>query len=778
MVPMFITTRGISTFLAASALGLAQGQVEEPTFPNRQAHLSGIEAGQAAALPTPIPDWRIPLHTAADDPTGGAYGLWAAGPTYKVSFHDGFAFYPYLGASYPENLPLQWNTLEVSRGRDVLTRDGDPHVDVLSPWRFERRYAQTTEAYDVLPEGVEQTFTLAAPVGSTGDLLIRGRITTKLWAAPVSDAVGDLSFCDADGRTILTYGRALAFDACGRRIDVATSFDGETITLRLDDAWLREASYPVTIDPLTTRFPISTWGGTTYGRPSTPSVARDNEFDQLLVSYSRSSAAGDDDTYARLVEDDFTFLAFAFTDVTASWSTNHARPAFVGGANRWVLAMERYFPASSSYRVRAYVHDANDLTENSGTTIFLDPALGVNHRYPDAGGTAGYSSGNDALIVFQEEIGGPASEYSDVLGVLVDASSPSFGSTFLIESTASGTRYDRENPTVNQISDGGSASWVVAWQQYDHSITGDDFDIAGRLVHFDGTLGGRISLGPSGTSTQHKFRPVVEGRGGRYLVHFALADNAGTKPISYAGHTLAVQRFDWPEGSSATTMTHKTVASGPLEVLYPGTNVGFDNLTQSHWTVTWHTAAWDVYTARVGYTGGIVEEHVVYNTTDQGYSPAVTFNDDDREFVIVWATTQSPVTSQPIYGTRLQYPADAVNVPYGTSCSGTIYGGYPFAGSEFMQIRLVGGLPARSSALFLSLGAGSFPLGNGCSILLDLLQPIYLFYSGVTDANGNVGVTFPLPDAPIATGDVYLQWVQISPTATLVTSGGMRSQVR
>ena len=42
-------------------------------------------------------DLRIPLHSAPDDPVGGAYGLWAAGPTYKASFHDGFAFFRSLG---------------------------------------------------------------------------------------------------------------------------------------------------------------------------------------------------------------------------------------------------------------------------------------------------------------------------------------------------------------------------------------------------------------------------------------------------------------------------------------------------------------------------------------------------------------------------------------------------------------------------------------------------------------------------------------------------------
>ncbi|HEX5054276.1 MAG TPA: hypothetical protein VFZ65_21030, partial [Planctomycetota bacterium] len=44
-----------------------------------------------------LPSLLTPIHTAAPD-HGIEYGIWAAGDSYKVSFHDGMTFVPYLGS--------------------------------------------------------------------------------------------------------------------------------------------------------------------------------------------------------------------------------------------------------------------------------------------------------------------------------------------------------------------------------------------------------------------------------------------------------------------------------------------------------------------------------------------------------------------------------------------------------------------------------------------------------------------------------------------------------
>ena len=62
-----------------------------------------------------LEDLRVPLHSAPADPLGGDYGLWAGGTGYKASFHDGFVFYPVLGANAPRHLPLRWGTDSMPR---------------------------------------------------------------------------------------------------------------------------------------------------------------------------------------------------------------------------------------------------------------------------------------------------------------------------------------------------------------------------------------------------------------------------------------------------------------------------------------------------------------------------------------------------------------------------------------------------------------------------------------------------------------------------------------
>src|SRR5262245_60660052 len=97
----------------------------------------------SAQTPTPEPlvqlatRLRVPIHTQPRDPSGGEYGLWAAGPGFKASFHDGFAFYPCLGPEAPRHLPLQWHTRSVRVGaQELLTGNATTrHED----FRFERR---------------------------------------------------------------------------------------------------------------------------------------------------------------------------------------------------------------------------------------------------------------------------------------------------------------------------------------------------------------------------------------------------------------------------------------------------------------------------------------------------------------------------------------------------------------------------------------------------------------------------------------------------------------
>ncbi len=233
------------------------------------------------AAPTGLGEWRIAIHTAPADPVGGEYGTWAAGPNYKVSFRDGFAFYPVLGAHCPRNLPLRWRTASIAVGGEAIVEDGAAARHVRTDWRYEYHYLGTdvVEGYDVRRDGVEQTFTLLARPPGRGDLVISGAVDTELVCDDAAPRHGALVFRDGAGTPRVEYGAALALDARGDRVAVRTAFASGRISLTVDGAWLDRARFPVVVDPL-----ASSLGYANVGTPDTVDVARDGETDQLFYA--------------------------------------------------------------------------------------------------------------------------------------------------------------------------------------------------------------------------------------------------------------------------------------------------------------------------------------------------------------------------------------------------------------------------------------------------------------------------------------------------------------
>ena len=182
-------------------------------------------------------DSVVPVHTAQADPIGGEYGVWAAGPGYKVSFHDGFRFYPVLGAAAPKNLPFGWRTTSITcDGRPLLDASTAPQR-AHSRVRYEYRWPGVVEAYDVRKDDVEQTFIIESRPRAIGDIVVTGAIETELRAPSTSNVSGDLAFVDAGGIERVHYGEAWAIDATGRRTPVTRGFDGKSLRLTVPGAW-------------------------------------------------------------------------------------------------------------------------------------------------------------------------------------------------------------------------------------------------------------------------------------------------------------------------------------------------------------------------------------------------------------------------------------------------------------------------------------------------------------------------------------------------------------
>jgi hypothetical protein len=713
--------------------------------------------------------WRVPIHTMKDDPD---YGVWASEGGYKVSFHDGFAFYPYLGPDHPENLPLRWRTISVTAGGQELLQPGESPCHARADWRYEYRCQRFVEAYDVTPQGVEQTFTIHERPARAGTIVVRGEVKTRLQAAPVREQHGRIAFADADGKTLVVYGEAFAVDALGQRTNVLTSYDGRHIELALDAQFVAAATFPVVIDPLTSPVVIATWQGPN-GKIWESSIGRENESQNanVMIAYSRSPAATDSDLYVRLCRDDFSGSVTVFSHISTTYSTSYPSVAAVGGANRWVVAYE--VSVGSAGSVDAYVHDFGNTAFQSGTVLSVNSGGGGISWRPRVGGQRSFTAGAMALIVFGYK---NASGQGEVYGRFVDAGNPTsvpprppavVGSNVYLAGGPALPGVSRHDPCINQESGGGDASWIIGWTEFSSNIP------EVRIARMSRTY---LSRSVSMRFTNQNLDPQIAGRDGRYLISFVSVSNLGR-------YGLYAQRIDWPETSPAPNVQIVRPVTENTGTLV-NTGVAYDSTSASHWAVVWEHphASSDLFTARVGSSGGVVEMRTLYNhPTAAGSASSITFDERARSFLISYGTNEP---TMPLHGVRLTYPPDAISVPYGTGCGGSIGSTAPDAGSEFFRVTLSAGAQNANqpAALFAGFQPASLDLAvlgmPGCFLNTN---PVATF-GMTTNASAVASFVLRLQDAPVFLGDLNFQWAFVSPSAPwplkVATTRGLRAQVR
>lgn len=714
--------------------------------------------------------FRVPIHTQTDDQRLGAYGWWTSGDDFKASFHDGFVFFPLLGPDAPENLPVRFRTTRIVVG-------GEPIADVAearhvrSDWRYEYRYAGgVTEAYDVLPHGIEQTFVVQRRPQVAGDLIVEGRIETRLVAEPVGFGHQALSFRDGQDLVRVVYGAAFVCDAAGDTIAIDTAYDGDSVRLRVPAEWLRSASFPITVDPLTSAVTYQTGSGSAAVDPS---IHREDETTtrNTMVAFARVFSSGDHDVYLRLGSADLTSGSNVFSDVSTNWSSLLPDVTFVGGADRWVLVFWRHTGAED--RVRAYFHDRDNTTFASGVLdTSLNPA-GEHATFPAVGGTSHPTIGTEALLVYRMDPFFGNSARTQVHAAVLDAANRRIGGVGIVEN-----QRDAENPDVNCQLGWGETGWIVVYQARDSAI--DDYDVFARRVSLDPglTISAERLVGPDGLGD--KVRPVVQGWDGHYLVAM-LQDVTPETNGQYFGRNVLTARVEWTAAAAPTIRPHHVSSSSASQDL-THVRLGFDGVTQSHWCVL-HDAA--VFTApttvatRVGHTGGTIETTAL---GPQRFHGAVSWNGVAREFQIVVCANDAP---NQIYAHRMQHGPSVWNLVYGGSCGAGVITSdtLPYPGSERYRVLLQNAPPGQVAALVLSFGSGSTDLGPiGAPNCTNNLAAFAGTIPMVTDGAGGAAFTLALPDRPLFTGDLYWQYVYIWPAAPtplpIGATQGMRASVR
>ncbi len=719
-------------------------------------------SAQAAPVPPSLSDpgspvsLRTPIHTQADD-QGHAYGIWAAGDAYKVSFHGGMRFVPYVGpgAAAPY---VAWRTASVRAGATELVTQA-PSLRT-SAWRAEYQLGGVVEAYDVRADGVEQTFVLPRRVA--GDLRIRGEVQSPLAAIAGREHAG-VDFVDAAARTVVRYGAAVAIDANGARRDLTTAVVGGGIELCLCGEWLARAAFPVVVDPLVTATTVDA------GAVVTAVAVAHDPFGALNVWVAETRVTGTDhDLRLYRTEEDGTNPTLVYSDITGGYSTIEPSLGVNRPSQTVVLAFTRHL-ADDTRRVRAHVHGRGDT--GFGTSYVSVPSpTDANHWRPSVGSELSpfnVAPLTSLLIAYQrEETGAFAnSNTSAIEAVLLSCSgTPAVTDQFVV---ASGVNTDYERPTVAKVAVGTTREWSLAYQKFVNVLLGSDWDVALRRI--DGTAVGSEQI-VDGAAARHEMAPRLAGTDDRLLLVCTASTTTELpgKPAGANGHRIRGARVDWTGTGFALPHGARELQTDNDARLELG-GLDFDVNSASHWGLSFRSTVTDnVYFRTYGYTGAQLSSDVVESPTvaiGSTVAGGVAFQSSDDEFLIAYGATNPPASSlsrvrrkqyPPLFGvTRTGTACTTTELDwYGAKWIGTEHCGVEFTNAPANSFTVVAAATAPASLQLFGIGG----VQDGCWLLLPLSGPDYLGMLGpVLGTSG----AFPLP-LPEAVDNVALRFQAVT----------------
>lgn len=647
---------------------------------------------------------RVPIHTAAAD-QGASYGVWAAGRHYKASFHDGATFVPYLGRGYPRSQSLRWVTTSVRIGATELCSKA-PTLR-YDGFRAEYDLGGLIEAWDVRDDGLEQTFVIDRRPAGDGDLVVQGAISTALRLRPGVTPEGGLVFVDEQDQPIIGYGAATAIDANGRTRPMTTVAADGSITLRLDAAWLEQAAFPLTVDPL-----IGMLYGINGDQLGAVDMLRDsggNTRNVWLVS-ERWASAVDADLQLRRIEDDGSAATLVFTDLTASWSAVGPSLGVHQGAATTMLAFTRRFAVSNTARLRFHQHDRGDLSLQTGVQA-IDTG-DRNAWAPDVASDLYVLGARHLVVVFQRDQPGAFwdSPITAIYGVTIDLTAGTAGVPFAI---ADDPAQDHARPTIGKVTFTNQV-WPVAWQTIGNHANNPhvEWDIRLRRVDRFGNLSGSTTLNIG--NTLHEMAPQIGGTGNTLWLVYTSASTAvvGARPGSATGQSVFARRYDW-NGTGFTLHTQATVVNTNLDARVELCGIDVDRGTGSHALLTYRsTVTQHVYWALLGYRAAVVSSGMVFQApAGEGSVPgAVAYDDDQDRFLLGYGRNLPAIATSRI--DLWQHPAQPATTLTGLGCSPAplAWIGTRLIGDQGSALRLSNLAPGALCTVLIGTGTINTPL--------------------------------------------------------------------
>ncbi|HEX5053288.1 MAG TPA: hypothetical protein VFZ65_16045 [Planctomycetota bacterium] len=626
------SVRAVVASLLALTASLSAQSTPSP-WSSPQSQLSAPLSLALSAICTPV-------HS-QPDADGPAYGIWAAGANYKVSFHDGMTFVPYVGKGATSHT-LQWRTTSARVGELELVTATAPHFG-SSQWRGEYDLGGIVEAYDVHAQGLEQSFVLRERPAAAGDLVIRGAITTDLSAMP-PHGDGAVRFVDARGASFVAYGAATAIDAAGRRCAVSTAIVAGGLELRLSGDWLAHAAFPLVVDPLLAPTTVATGGEVTAVE-----ITYDGGGTSGNVWYAEVRVSGTDhDLRLFRVDNDGQNPALVFSDLSNSWSSVEPSLGRNLPAQKVLLAYTREILATNTKRVRLHLHARADLAFSA--TVFDVPSpAGNNHWRPAVGSEQSPISFTSLLVVYQVEGTGTfaTSSTSAIHGTVVLCGAGGATSTQFPIAAAALT--DHERPAIGNVYDGPTRSWTVAYQRYYAGAFGQEWDVALRRISPTNAVSSEFVI-DNGVVDRHEMAPHFSGTDDHLMLFYTASTVAESsmKPTGVNGHRIRGTVLDW-NGSSFVAPWGSNDLQVNNDARLEIAGVACDWHAGDHWALAFRSNVTDtVYVRTYGYHGTQLTSEVV-ETPSTGLgttvSGGVVFQTQDDQFLIAYGLDEPGVGS-------------------------------------------------------------------------------------------------------------------------------------
>ncbi len=426
------------------------------------------------------------------------------GRTYKAEFTPSAATYiPFCGSEAPRSHPLSLR-IESIRAGGAPVEFADSVVAGLEGTTVRYARGGVTEIYELALDSLEQKFVFdALPAG--GELALRLRFATDLTASREGSA---LVFSSSDGS--VGYGAATIVDARGASAPVTTEIDGQAIVLRAPAAFLAQATFPVTLDPV-----ISTaYVGWTIEpvHSFAPAIAWDETNQRYCVVYEETYSATDHDVVRVFVDPSGTFQSGAYVD--ANLSDYWAKPdvANSNNANNFYVVAELGLPSAYARTIHGRTIDGATGALGSDTLVSTPDQIGefIN---ASVGGDPYDGSASNYMVVWQRVLWQDVEEH--VHGRLVSTGGVLQGtSTMLIENSSTVNRFPRISKSCQQ-----AGYYHVVWER---RMPAGDGDIWAAELSWSGVLlAGPTAVVTSGDTTKPACSPIDNS--GRWLLVYEYA---------------------------------------------------------------------------------------------------------------------------------------------------------------------------------------------------------------------------------------------------------------